>query len=614
MHSIKLFLRLVPHVNIRWKLTLLAYLSTFIQLAALMCQPLIFAYLIDHVLIEKKTEMITLLLSLSGGLALVAVIFSLIRSGIFRYLGIMHTLDIRDVLLRHIRKIPIPEIEKNGAGKFMALLGYDTGTMGNYLNHVIVELISQLFMMLLAFGVLFTMDWKLGLLAAAGLPILFWLPRIVKKPLAQHISHVRTHNEEIGTSLLECIDGSREIRVYGLEGWEHERNQKKYKGLVSSSTKETLFRVLSFQSSSLFISLVIVVVYGVGSHQVLSETLTIGMLVASVTYLQNALNPVQAINNFYAELQGSEVALQRIESFLQTPPEELAARNKEALGEDEDDHIHAQQFDSAASVKEESQAAVDVECLQVSYDGVHILKDVDLTVGQNQTAAFVGRSGSGKTTLFRTLAGFMGITSGDVKIDARSLHEMNRHELNAKIGIVFQESYIFKGTIAENIRLGNLQTSDEEVVEAAYKANLQELLEQLPDGIHTVIDNKGFQLSGGQRQRVAIARAFLKKPDILILDEPTSALDRLTENEVMTALKELMRNKTTLIATHRLNTIMHADTIFVMEQGKIVDQGTHTELLGRSKLYKALIADMDKQENTDEQLEAVPVAAGAEHE
>ena len=254
---------------------------------------------------------------------------------------------------------------------------------------------------------------------------------------------------------------------------ENERNQKMYKGLVSSSTKETLFRVLSFQSSSLFISLVIVVVYGVGSHQVLGETLTIGMLVASVTYLQNALNPVQAINNFYAELQGSEVALNRIETFLQTPPEELAARNEETLSEDEDDHIHAQQFDSAASVNEESQAAVDVECLQVSYDGVHILKDVDLTVERNQTAAFVGRSGSGKTTLFRTLAGFMGITSGDVKIGDRSLHEMNRHELNAKIGIVFQESYIFKGTIAENIKLGNLQASDEEIVEAAYKANLQ---------------------------------------------------------------------------------------------------------------------------------------------
>ncbi|UNK18924.1 ABC transporter ATP-binding protein/permease [Paenibacillus sp. N3/727] len=614
MHSIKLFLRLVPHVNIRWKLTLLAYLSTFIQLTAIMGQPLIFAYLIDHVLIDQKTEMIALLLSLSVGLALIAVIFSLIRSGIFRYLGIMHTLDIRDVLLQHIRKIPIPEIEKNGAGKFMALLGYDTGTMGNYVNHVIVELVSQLFMMLLAFGVLFTMDWKLGLLAAAGLPILFWLPRIVKRQLTQHIDHVRTHNEEIGTHLLECIDGSREIRVYGLEQWEHQRNQKMYKGLVSSSTKETLFRVLSHQSSSFVISLVIVVVYGVGSHQVLGETLTIGLMVASVTYLQNALNPVQAINNFYAELQRSEVALQRIESFLQTPPEGLAARNEEARGEDEDDNIHAQHLVSAASVNKETQAAVDVERLQVSYDDVHILKDVDLTVKRNQTAAFVGRSGSGKTTLFRTLTGFMPITSGDVRIHSRRLREMNRQELNTKIGVVFQESYIFKGTIAENIRLGDLQASDEQIVEAACKANLKELLEQLPNGIHTVVDNKGFQLSGGQRQRIAIARMFLKKPDILILDEPTSALDRLTENEVMTALKELMRNKTTLISTHRLNTILHADTIFVMEQGKIVDQGMHAELLERSGLYRALVADMDKQENTEEQRETVPVAVGAKYE
>ncbi|GGF90612.1 ABC transporter ATP-binding protein [Paenibacillus aceti] len=601
MHSIRLFLRLAPYVKIRWRLTGVAYLCTFLHLGSLMGQPLIFAYLIDTVLIEKKTELLPLLIFLSIGLACLSVIFSLIRAGIFRYLGITHTLDIREVLTSHIRKIPIPEIEKHGAGKFLAMLGYDTATMGDYMNHVLVELISQLFIMLLAFGVLFTMDWKLGLLALVGLPVLLWLPRIFKKQLTTHIDHVRTHNEQIGTHLLECLDGSREIRVYGLEEWERGRNQKMYAGLVKSSTKETFYRTLSYQASSLVISLVIVFVYWVGSNQVLYESLSIGMLVASVNYLHNALNPVQAINNFYAELQRSEVALQRIEAFLETPFEALVAQ----FGQEGDE----------ASPYAGSDIAVDAEQVNVSYDGAHILKDISFSVKHNETVAFVGRSGSGKTTLFRTLAGFMPIESGTIKIDSRDMDNMTRAELNSRIGVVFQESYIFKGTIGENIKLGNLEATEEEVHEAARIAGLQEVLDQMPEGIDTMIDNKGFQLSGGQRQRLAIARTILKKPDILILDEPTSALDRITENEVMGELRNVMKDKTILISTHRLSTIAYADTIFVMDKGKIVDQGSHTELLERSPLYTSLVADMNREDGDEaEQHEEVPVAAGVEYE
>ncbi|WP_128895300.1 ABC transporter ATP-binding protein [Longirhabdus pacifica] len=581
LDSIKLYLKIIPYIHARVKLTTVAYVSLMIQLVLRMLQPLIYAKVIDDVLIQRQTDMLLPLITWSFGLALLSFIFSLVHAIIFRYLGIKQTLDIRDVLMKKIRKIDINEIEKEGAGKFSALLGMDTATLGNFMNHVMVQMVSLSLQFIIALVILFQLDWQLGIVACICIPILFFIPRLYKKPLKKHIDHVRTHNEEIGTRLIENIDGSKEIKAYGLEEWEEQRNDNMYKGLVKSSTKEAMFRALTQQQSSLFISLFIVIVYWIGSQQVMAEVLTVGAMVAAITYLQQSFQPILGMNQFFGQLQQSEVALKRIMDFIHKPNDILSL---------------AERMDADYVVEQDHAPAIQLQDLCVTYEKTHILHSLHVRIPKGDTVAFVGRSGSGKSTLFRTILGFM-TKEGELRIHGNEIEQLTRQYLNEKISVVFQETFLFKGTLLENINIGRLKATEEEVLEAAQKANLTSLIEQLPDGLHTVIDNNGFQLSGGQRQRVAIARAFLKMPEILILDEPTSSLDRLTENEVMEALKQLMHGKTTLISTHRLDTIMDADNIVVMDKGRIITEGKHEHVLATSPLYASMVNEFQHKQH-----------------
>ncbi|MBY0012146.1 ABC transporter ATP-binding protein [Paenibacillus typhae] len=582
MHTFKLFRRLAPYVKIKWNLTLIAYVCTFLQLGLVMLQPLIFAYLIDHVLIGGNRKLIVPLLSLSLGIGVLSIVFLFIRVGLFRYLGICNTLDIRDELLKHVRQIPIPEIQKQGPGKFSALLGMDTATMGNFLNHILVEITSQLFMMLISLGILYYMDWRLGIVATVSIPFLLWVPGLFRNPVARYSSDVRTHNEEIGTYLYEAIESSQEIRALGLEGWERKRNEKMYKGLVKASTRETLYAVMSFQISGFVISLILAAIYWIGSYQVLHQIMTVGMMVASVTYLQNALNPVQQINNYFRELQGTEVAMGRIEQFIQTPIDPYSENERKQVSPAREPQLEATPSD------------IEVRNLRVGYGGTEILKELSLSLSPGKVYAFVGRSGSGKSTLFRALIGMMPVLEGEIRIGGQNLEEMTRSAISRKVGIVFQEPYLFRGTLMENISIGKLDATEEMVMQAALNARLGSLLDQLPEGLNTKIDHRGFQLSGGQRQRLAIARVLLHNPDILILDEPTSALDQLTESELMDSIRHAMAGKTVLVATHRLQTIMNADRILVMENGCLVAEGDHEELMNQSAEYYAMASTFER--------------------
>ncbi|WP_160397350.1 ABC transporter ATP-binding protein [Paenibacillus sp. MMS18-CY102] len=578
MQSIKLFMRLTTYINVNWRLTSLAYLCTILSLSLNLAQPYLFSYLIDEVLIGGHREKLAFILSLSASFALGSVLLTIIRAGLFRYLGIRHMLGLRDVLLAHIRKIPMAEIEKNGAGKFSSLLGWDTASMGNFLNHIVVEMITQWFTMLFAIAMIFYMDVRLGWITLASIPVLLAIPRLFIKPMKKYAAGVRSHNEEVGTYLYESIQGSKEIRAYGLEGWERQRNQSMYKNLVSVSTKETLYRVISGQTGTFAFSLILIAVYSLGSGQVLSGALSVGMLVAAVQYLNNALQPIQVMNHFFGEMQQSEVAMNRIEQFLETPVEKAARET--AMGVP---------FPGESS---------EISCteLNVSYEGTHILKGVDITVQPGQVAAFVGQSGSGKSTLFKSLVGFMETESGTIRIRNLPQEQLSRNELTKHMAILFQDSYLFSGTLYDNIAIGRLDATEEDVKEAARLANLQPLLDSMPNGLQTVVDHQGFQLSGGQRQRIAIARALLKRPNILILDEPTSALDRETEEQVMHTIKQSMKGKTLLISTHRLDIIRNADIIYVMDQGIVLDSGTHDQLIGRCRKYAALVAGQEHEQ------------------
>jgi ABC-type multidrug transport system fused ATPase/permease subunit len=556
-----------------------------------LAQPLIFARFIDRVLIQGHRNEMWPLLLLSLVLAAASAACSVGRWSLFSYLDIRNTLDIREALTRHIRQIPIRHIEKDGSGRYLALLGFDSASLSFFLNKTLVDMISHVLMMSMALGILCVMDWRLALMAGGSTILILTVPRVFRSVIRKYAEQVRSHNETIGGHLVECIDGSKEIRLFGLEDWEAERNRKMYKGLVKSSTRETLFRSSMNSASALIISVIIVLTYYLGGRQVMDESITIGVLIASISYLNNVLNPIRAIADAYGEIRKAEVAADRIGEFLQTPVEKSYTERLPA---------HTAQAAQTAAASEEKD---DVQAwdLHVSGEGKDILEEISFRIPKGETAAFVGRSGSGKTTLFKAVLGLVDRQGGEILVTGSSLDSISRSEINSRFGVVFQDTFLFKGTLFENIAIGNLNATEEEVYEAACNANLKEYLDQLPQGIHTPVDYKGAQLSGGQRQRIAIARVLLKKPDILVLDEPTSSLDNITEEEVLRELRSMMKGKTTLVATHLLETIRHAEQIFVLEDGRIVGRGTHEELSRDCALYQSLLTAHDDAE------EAVPV-------
>ncbi|CAH0119658.1 Putative multidrug export ATP-binding/permease protein [Paenibacillus sp. CECT 9249] len=575
MQSIRMYRRLIQYMNPRRGLTVLAFLLNLLGLALGLIQPFLVSRFIDQVLIDKKMDLLLPILSLSIGLSLAAAAFTVIGFSIFRYLEARTTLDLRNVVLRHIRKIPIPEIEKTGPGKYMALMGMDTATASKFMNVTVIDLCILWSQMLFSFVIVFMLDWRLGVIAAISIPVVMAIPRLYSKPIRWAVGNLRTHNEEIGSYLYESIQGSREIRSFGLEAWEEQRNEIIYKDLIKVSVKEGMFRQLSGQTGTFFIALFVVLVYGFGSGQAMSGALSVGLIIASANYINAALNPIQRMNYLVSDLLGSEVAMGRIEAFLQTPAETAST------------------IESGIAVVEESvrehEPLIESKDLSVSYDGVPILTGLNLAIRQGQMAAFVGKSGSGKSTLFKTVQGFMPIASGNLSINRIPLELWPRNEIARKISYVSQETFLFKGTLFENVALGKLDAAEDEVYRALCEVDLKSFVDSLPHGIHTQIDNQGSRLSGGQRQRLAIARALIGNPDILILDEPTSALDRQTELQVLSNIRKAMKGKTILISTHRLESIRSADLIYVLEHGTVRDSGGHDELMKRSKLYAQMV-------------------------
>lgn len=590
--NIRRCIKLLSNINVRWPLLIAAYLLVVIIIGISLINPLLFAYLIDHVLIKGEINSLVPILLISLGFAFISCLFSIIKDPLFRYLDIHYTLNLRDEVLIHLRKIPILVIEKAGPVKFQNLLGLDTAITANFITRVMVEWFSNISILIISLGIVIFMDWKLGIITIIFVILLMFFPRCFKKPMLKYSREVRVHIEENAAYLLECMEGSKEIRTLGLEDWENKRNQEMYKSIIKVSTLETLYRAFTSNISGFIISIIIITIYWMGSYMTQNQVISIGLFVAIVTYLNNSLFRVQQLNGFYGEFQTIALAMQRLDDFLHSPIETYSKPVK-------DENFHQTILSVAPIANDQSGKkppnAIEIHQLNVSVGDTRIIKDFNLSIGKNQKIAIIGLSGSGKTSFYKALLGFMPVESGKIFIFGENIQKISRKRINSLMGMVFQDTFIFKGTIHENIAIGNLNATDEEVYNAAFNANLKPLLDKLPQGIYTLINNKGLDLSGGERQRIAIARAFLKRPDILILDEPTSALDRFSEHYVIDALDKLMKNKTTLISTHRLSTIKNADLIVLLDNGRIVEKGTHEELMDKSTFYYTLVTHYQQE-------------------
>ena len=415
------------------------------------------------------------------------------------------------------------------------------------------------------------LDWQLALLSLAIVPLLLGAIYFFAHRIRRESTFIQEQESAVLAQAQEGLSSIRMVHAFGREEWEvHQFHQQ-----AQQSLQANLRLTLTNVNSALVISTLMVIgtaaMYYVGTLHVLAGTLTLGSLLVFSAYLLMLYQPLESLTYTAWAMEGATAGAKRCFEVLDREDDVKDSPNAIAITE--------------------TQGAIAFQNVSFAYaQDRHVLHDIDLQIAPNQIVALVGGTGAGKSTLLSLVPRFYDPTSGVVTLDGHDLRGITKKSLRAKIAIVLQDTLLFSTTVRENIAYGRPDATEEEIVDAAKRAQADEFIRQLPNGYDSPVGERGGHLSVGQRQRIGIARAFLKNSPILLLDEPTSALDPTTEAAIMETIKELMRGRTTLIATHRLATIHRVDQIVVLEHGRVVEQGRGPELVARGGVYAKLYA------------------------
>jgi ABC-type multidrug transport system fused ATPase/permease subunit len=500
--------------------------------------------------------------------------------------------EMRREVQRHVGRLSVGYFEQTKSGALLSRVMNDAEGVRNLVGTGLVELVGGAITAVLAVGILFYLSAKLTLIALGVLSlfalIMMWAFRTLR-PLFRERSKI---NAEISGRLTESFSGVRVVKAYGAERRE---------ALVFAKGAHRLFRnvakaITSFSmigaASTLLLGIVAVTMMWVGAREVLSGRMTVGSFFSFTLYLGLLVSPVMQIVNIGSQITEAFAGLERIREIRNEVPEDA--------GEEERQPLHR------------IQGLIEFRDVGFHYqEGTPVLRGISFTARPGTSTALVGPSGSGKSTLIGLVAAFHRPTSGTILVDGKDLNKVRLRDYRSHLGVVFQDNFLFDGTVLENIAYAHAHASNEEVLRAARIAHCDEFVRRLPDGYDTVVGERGVKLSGGERQRVAIARAILADPRILILDEATSSLDIESEALIQQGLTELMKGRTTFVIAHRLSTIRRADTIMVLEEGQIVERGRHEELLALGGRYHALYT---RQYNLESNLFRNPGEAEPEEE
>lgn len=547
----------------------MAVVCIIMAAAANLYVPWIIKDLIDKVLAQKDMMTLNLL-----GIGIIVVFFF---RGIFyygqtylvSYVAERVIIDIREVLYKKFQEFQLAYYEKQQTGTIMSYITNDVAALQAALVNSLIDMVTELSIFIGSVCMMFYLDWKLALVTIIVVPLIGKAMKIFGRKLKDNGAIVQERTADITSLLQETISAVRVIKSFVREDYEIERFQKQNYLNFKANMKGVQLMSLLTPTVEFLAAVIVTLILWFGGYQVVHGSLTAGSLVAFLTYAVNLSNPVKRISRVFGSIQAAMAAADRVFSVLDT---------KEKIKDKEN-----------AIVLPEIEGKVEFKHVGFSYNpGRAVITDLSLKAAPGQVIAIVGPSGAGKTTIVNLIPRFYDVTEGAVCIDDMDVRDVKISSLREQIGIVPQETMLFSDTIMHNIRYGRLDATDEEVITAAKAANAHNFILELRNGYETQIGERGVTLSGGQRQRIAIARAILKNPRILILDEATSALDTESEELVQEALDKLMVGRTSFVIAHRLSTILQADNIIVMENGKMVESGTHRELLGKNGLYSHL--------------------------
>ncbi|WP_202973681.1 ABC transporter ATP-binding protein [Metasolibacillus meyeri] len=542
-----------------------AILVALIELAF----PLVLNKVIDDILPDGELKWILMVSLLLFGLYIVNSIFHFIVSYWGHMLGINIETDMRKEAFSHVQKLSFRYFDNNKTGHLVSRLTNDLMDIGELAHHGPEDLFIAVMTIIGTFSVMFYIDPTFTIMIFVLVPIILALTIIFGKLMSKAFTRMFGDIADFNARVENNVSGIRVVQAFTNEA--HEIKRFKVNNERFRMTKLFSYKVMAWNEaiSGILTKVLSLFTLFVGAYYVLNGHLTSGEFVAFILLSGILLNPIHKINMFIESYPKGMAGFKRYIDFIETDPE-IA------------DRVNAKEVDSV-----EGEVIFDNVSFGYTEDK-RTLHNINLTVRPGETVALVGPSGAGKSTICSLLPRFYEVSEGAIKIDGTDIRDFKLHSLRSHIGIVQQDVFLFDGTIRENIAYGNLNASEEDIWHAAKRAQLEEVIRALPEGMDTLIGERGVKLSGGQKQRLSIARIFLKNPKILILDEATSALDTETEKAIQEALNELAIGRTTLVIAHRLATIKDADRIVVVSKKGIVEEGTHAELMDSKKVYYGL--------------------------
>lgn len=531
--------------------------------------PLAVGYVVNTLLPDENWGLIVTACSV---LLLIYVINSLLSYVVTYWghmLGINIETDMRRKLFDHVMKLSFRHFDNTKTGHLLSRLTNDLFEIGEVAHHGPEDMFIAAMTLIGAFGIMLFIQPEMAIMTFIIVPIIIWLVLYFNKRMTKASTRLFTDMADFNARVEDTVGGIRVVQAFANE--KHESKLFKVNNMRFREAKLIAYKIIGLNASVsyLLMRLVMLFVLIAGAYYVLKKGMPYGDFITFVLLTNIFFKPIEKINAVIESYPKGIAGFKRYVELLDTAPDIADSPN-------------------AIEVKH-MQGDIQYKGVTFGYEGeAKVLQNIDLSIRAGETVAFVGPSGAGKTTLCSLLPRFYEVDSGSITIDGRDIRGVKLESLRKGIGIVQQDVFLFSGTIRENIAYGKLVADDRDIMEAARRARLEEFIASLPNGLDTVIGERGVKLSGGQKQRLAIARMFLKNPPILILDEATSALDTETEAAIQQSLAELSEGRTTLVIAHRLATIKNADRIVVVTENGITEQGRHEELVAAGGIYSRL--------------------------
>ena len=522
--------------------------------------PWIIKDMVDQVLKEKDVAMLNYIVISIIVVFVIRGIAYYGQSYLMNYVGQRVIIDIRKAVFEKLQRLSLSFYDKNKTGTIMSYVTNDVNALQSAMVENVVEMVTESVILIASIVMMIYLDWKLFLVTFSTFPIVLLFIDQFGKRIRKSGSRIQEVTADITSVLQETVSSARVIKSFVREDYEINRFDKENLNNFRANMKYAQLSATLTPTIEFVAAVGVTIILWYGGNSVINGSITAGSLVAFLTYAVNISNPIKRLSRVIGNIQKALAAAQRVFDVLDLPETIKNTPDAKALppvkGKVRFDHV------------------------SFSYDpGEEVLSDVSFDVKPGEMVAFVGPSGAGKSTVASLLPRFYDVNDGSISIDGTDIRGVTLNSLREQVGIVPQETILFNGSVYDNILYGRLDATKEEVEAAAKAANAHNFIMELPDGYNTMLGDRGVNISGGQRQRISIARAILKNPQILILDEATSALDTESERVVQEALDRLMVGRTSFVIAHRLSTIKNADKIMVLEKGRLVEQGTHDELM-----------------------------------